>query len=222
MTLRRARAPDFQNLFSSSSRPILFLLSGGSAFDLLEEIDTENFGRHITIGVLDERFSTDPKVNNFAQLTATEFYRRAKEKGVQFIDTRIKEGETLEGLAEGFEKALRDWKEKNPDGIVVITQGIGTDGHTAGIMPHSENPEMFDDSKKWVLGYDAEEKLQHPLRVTVTFPFLRNIVDHSIVYTKGKGKKEIVEKIMAKQGSLVQIPALIIHEMKDVKIITDL
>ena len=220
--LRNARTQDLQNLFSSSSRPVLVLLSGGSAFDLLRKIDIENFGKHITIGVLDERFSTDEKVNNFAQLTATEFYRRAQEKGVHFIDTRIKEGETLEGLVKRFEKALREWKEENPVGTVIITQGIGTDGHTAGIMPHFENPEMFDDPDIWVLGYDAKEKLQHPLRVTVTFPFLRNIVDHSIVYAKGEEKKEIVEKIMAKQGSLAQIPALIIHEMKDVKIITEL
>ena len=216
MMTRASASHDFQNLFSSPSRPILFLLSGGSAFDLLEEIDIENFGSHVTVGALDERFSTDPKINNFAQLVKTEFYRRVKEKGVQFIDTRIKEGETLLGLAERLEKVLREWKEKHPDGKVIITQGIGTDGHTAGIMPHPESPEMFENPDKWVIGYDAREKLQPPLRVTVTFPFLRNIVDYSIVYAKSGEKKKILEKVIAKQDSLAQIPALIIHEMKNV------
>ena len=222
MTLRRARAPDFQNLFSSSQKAILFLVSGGSAFNLLKEIDTENFGSHITVGVLDERYSTNEKINNFAQLAETEFYRRAKKKEVQFIDTRVRDGENTGELAERFENALRSWKKKNSNGIVIITQGIGTDGHTAGIMSHPENPEMFESPDKWVIGYDAGLKLEYPLRVTVTFPFLRNIVDYSIVYAKGEEKKKILEKVMAKQGSLAQIPALIIHEMKDVKIITEL
>lgn len=213
---------DFQKLFSMSRQPILFLLSSGSAFNLLKEIDTENFGKHVTIGVLDERFSTDPKINNFAQFTATDFYRRVKEKEVQFIDTRVKEEETMEELAERFEKALRTWKEKNPEGKVVITQGIGPDGHTAGIMPHPEGPEMFENPDTWVLGYDAGNRLQHPLRVTTTFPFFRNIVDYSVVYVKGEEKKEILEKVMAKQDSLAQIPALIIHEMKEVILFTDL
>jgi len=207
------------NLEDIASNNILLLLSGGSAFDLLEKV--KGLSSRVTIGVLDERFSTDPKINNFAQLTETDFYRRAQKKGVQFIDTRVREGEPMEELAERFEKALRDWKEKNPDGTVIITQGIGADGHTAGIMPHLKGPKMFENPDTWVLGYDAKEKLQHPLRVTTTFPFLRNIVDYSIVYAKGEEKKEILEKVTTKQGSLAQIPALIIHEMKDVKLIID-
>ena len=109
---------------------------------------------------------------------------------------------------------------------MVITQGIGEDGHTAGIMPYPENSalfkSLFDDPEKWVVGYDAEGRNEHPLRVTVTLSFLREVVDHSIVYAVGDGKKEALRQVLAETGTLWQTPARIIHEMRNVMLFTDL
>ena len=208
--------------------PTLLMISGGSALELLEGISLRNMGRHITITVLDERYSTDPTVNNFSQLAQTHFFKKAEKRGIDYIDTRVHRRISLKGLAKKFEKDLRKWKKRYREGEVLITQGIGEDGHTAGIMPYPENPrlfkKLFDNQKegKWVLGYNTDGKNEYPSRVTVTLPFLREIVDHSILYVAGQNKKGALKRVMAKQGFLAETPARIIGEMKNVQLFTDL
>ncbi len=210
-------------------KPILLMLSGGSAMGLLDFVDTESLGENVTITMLDERFSKDPKINNFAQLAETEFYKKAKErKGIDFFDTRVREGETLEELTERFGTHIHEWfnSYKTKEGKIIIAQGVGEDGHTAGIIPYPENPELFkrlfEDTKQWVVGYDANGKNQHPLRVTVTIPFLKEKVDHSIVFAVGENKRKTLEQVMAEKGTLRETPARIIREMKNVQLFTDL
>jgi len=194
-------------LFREIKGPILFLSSGGSSLGLLDGLE---LGDRITVSVLDERYNADPRINNFSQLMN-------HVNPTKFIDTRMQEGETLEGLAVRFEKALRSWKNQNPSGTIIITQGMGSDGHTAGIMPDS----MVDDPAQWVIGYNAKEKNEYPLRVTCTFSFLRT-VDHSIAYITGQKKKEAFNRVLAEEGTLEEMPARIMREMGNVKIFTDI
>ncbi len=212
----RAKAADgLDNLFREISGPVLFLSSGGSSLELLNGLQ---IGENVTVSVLDERYSTDPAVNNFVQL-----FERIRPNA--FIDTRVGQNEILEQLAERFEKELRMWKEKNPEGKIVITQGMGFDGHVAGIMPYPENRElfrqMFENRERWVVGYDAAGKNQYPLRITVTFPFLRQ-VDYSIGYIMGEAKRDALSRVTASEGSLPETPGRILREMKSVKIFTDI
>jgi len=206
--------------------PVLLLLAGGSWFGLLNRVDTHSFSEDITIGMSDERYSEDAAVNNFAQLEQTEFYRLAKEKGVRYINTKVQDKETISEFTARFEEELKVWKEKNPQGRVIITQGIGLDGHTCGIMPYPENPELFqelfENSVKWVVGYDADEKNEYPYRVTITLSFLREMVNHSIIYAVGENKKEALGRILSGEGLLAATPARIIHEMRDVQLFTDI
>ena len=195
----------------------LLLCSGGSAFELLRDLDPRSFDAPLTVGVLDERFREDPFVNNFAQLRQTDFFQRATRVGASFIDTRVTVGESLEELAQRFERALREWRRENPDGKIIVTMGIGKDGHTAGIIPDNDDPvafyELFDDSMHWVVGYDAGNRSPFPFRVTVTFPFLRTQVSRALVYAKGEEKQWAIKMIQADVGSLNQIPARIIREI---------
>ncbi len=205
--------------------PILLLVSGGSSFVLLEDIGKDLLGSHVTISVLDERYSTDPEVNNFAQLTHTSFYQKAQESNCYFIDTRVKSGESHDAFALRFEDALRDWKEKNPNGKVIITQGIGEDGHTAGIMPFPENPELFatlfEDSKKCVVGYDAIGKNPYRYRVTVTIPFLTEVVDHAVVYAVGEKKQKALQDMQNASLPLAEVPAKVVLRMKNAILFQD-
>jgi len=204
---KQAAARKLNQLLGAQEEPILFLASGGSSLKLLEGIRLEN---HVTVSVLDERYSPDPAINNFAQL----FKIIQPEK---FIDTRVRPQETLQQLAERFEQGLREWKRKNPNGKIIITQGMGSDGHTAGIMPGVS----FDD-KRWVVGYDAKEKSKFPLRVTTTYSFLRDQVDYSIAYITGEEKRNAFKKLLAEKGRLIETPARIMREMKQVEIFTDI
>ena len=207
-------------------RPLLLMLSGGSALELLAGINMQNIGRHVTLAVLDERYHTDPAVNNFSQVSATEFYRRAEKRGVDYIDTRVKPSDTLKRFAARFDKRLHTWKKQNPKGIVIAIQGIGPDGHTAGIMPYPENPRkfkrLFDDEHVWAVGYNATRiKTDYPFRVTVTLPFLREKIDKSLVYATGANKQKALGRVFASRGLLSRTPARIIYEMKDARMFTD-
>lgn len=225
---KRQAAETLHNLLVQyAEQSVLLLVSGGSMFEVLDAVPLSNDNQNVTVAVLDERYDTDSTINNFSQLLETGFFQTLEKTGVRSIDTRVQTGETLAGLVERFESALKQWKEQYPNGAVIAMQGIGADGHTAGILPHAQAEERiflqrFDDPKRWVVGYDATGKNPYPLRVTTTLSFLRDVVDHSIVYAVGEAKREALEKAVAPTGSLTEIPARILLEMKQVLLITDI
>jgi len=202
--------------------PILFLSAGGSSLGLLERIVV--FPPNFTVGMTDERFSEDPKVNNFAQLTETLFFEKALECKTYFIDTRVQPGEDLAVFSKRFETALTNWKEEHPGGRIVITQGMGPDGHTAGVMPYLKEEAVFQElfeGETWIRGYDAKNKDEYSLRATITMPFFR-MVDHSVVYITGKEKKDALALMLSVNGTLFETPIRIIHEMQEVHVFTDI
>ncbi len=122
---------------AEAESPVLLLLSGGSALKILDSMRPDIYSSNVTIGVLDERVSQDPAVNNYLQLVAHPVIREGIARGAKTIDTVAISGETPEQLAARFESALRDWKEENSGGITIATVGMGPDGHTFGMMPSS-------------------------------------------------------------------------------------
>lgn len=206
--------------------PVLFLVSGGSSFEVLEHISPEMLGSHVTVGMIDERASTDPEVNNFAQLQKTRFAESAREAGVTFLDSMLREDESLGMLGARIDAAVREWRAHNSDGLVIALLGMGGDGHTAGMMPFAkEEAEQFGnlfESDAWVVGYDAEKKNEHPLRVTVTSTFLRTEVDQALLYVTGEAKREALYQALDMHGERFEIPARVIHDMRNVTIVTNI
>src|SRR3989344_3898823 len=141
-------------LRSAKRKPVLLLLSGGSALELLECAEMKYIDKRVTIAALDERFSRDPAVNNFSQIAETDFYKKAERKGIDYIDTRIHRKISFYGLAQKFERSLKRWRKKYSSGVIIITQGIGEDGHTAGVLPYPENQKKFTqlfERERWVV-----------------------------------------------------------------------
>lgn len=218
---------------------ILFLVSGGSPLEILKYLSPDPFDARVTVGVSDERFSADPMINNFAQVIQTPWYKVVSVKGVQSIDTRPIAGEMVEDAGRRFDAALKAWKQANPKGKIVITQGIGLDGHTAGMMPayaeastgkpysdeELEFDRLFNNPNIWAVGYDAKEKNKYPLRVTTTLPFMR-MADDSVVFVCGADKRPALEATLVRprlaRPRLSEMPARIIHEMKHCLLFTDL
>lgn len=165
--------------------PLLLLCSGGSALDLLDAA-WPTFP-HLTLGVLDERLEVEPHNTNRFRLEQTAFYTKQQ---APFLELS--------------EENLRNWK-----GRIICTQGIGADGHTAGLFPGTAGLE----GPEWVKDFDVEN--QFPKRRSVTFTFLRQ-VDVSLVYAVGAEKIPALEKVLAKQGDLAETPARIIWEMPEV------
>ncbi len=200
--------------------PILLMLSGGSAFEILAHVDIEALGPHITLSVLDERYSTDLHINNFSQLSLTDFFARATASGAQCILTEITE-ESSEEVAVQWEVSLRVWKSVHPDGVVLATMGIGPDGHTAGIFPRVPNVDFS--GEPLVVAYTVPEGAhQYSERITTTFTFLTEWVDEAIVYAVGEEKKDVLIKLEKGESSPEEMPANIFHEMHSVKLYTDI
>ena len=205
---KKSAGKKLNQLFLSHQHvPVLFLSSGGSALELLDEIDTACLPKDLAVGVLDERLNVEPKSSNSEQFKATPFFTKLQERGVPFFDI----------FGEGF--------RFNPRGKVIITQGVGADGHTVGIFLLPEDPkkfqELFENGEVSLVKYDAGKKTEYPERATVTMPFLRQ-VDHSVVFLIGAEKRNALERILAPKGTLFETPARIVREMRAATIFTDI
>ena len=212
-------------LVKARGKPTLLMLSGGSSLGMLEYVPREVLGPHMTMTMLDERHGTDAASSNFVQMTQTNFYVRAKEAGAQIISTRPKEGEGLEEAAQRFKSSVEDWLETYKDGFVIATIGIGSEGHTAGIFPFPEDPDRFNMvlEKGLIVEYSVSaEKSKYQHRLTVTLPFLRTKVDTAIGYVVGENKRKAFLATVADEGTLLETPSRILHEMKDVTLVTDI
>lgn len=203
---------------------VLLCLSGGSALELLPNFDSDVLGNHVTIVVLDERFSKNPEINNLAQIEKTGFIEKAVKAGCEIIDTKPKNNESIEELAAGFNMALVRWIGNHPGGKIVATAGLGPDGHTSGIIPESANfDEVFMvNTGRMAVGYKAANQPEdRNLRVTTTFEFLRMIA-FAVLIVMGD-KQDALDRLNAPTGELKVTPARIWREtVGNVRLFTDL
>ncbi len=212
-----------QFLIENKTKPVLLMVSGGSAFAILDYVGKTTLGPNLTISVLDERFSQDPAINNFLQLQKTEFYKDALDSEAHFFGTLARKEDTMETLAKRWEENLHKWREENPMGLIIATLGMGPDGHTAGVMPFPENSEKFNnlfESKPWVKAYDAGNKNPYKERVTATLTFLKQI-NFAFALVCGQDKKEKLDCVIRNQGEFIKIPALAWHNIENVNVFTD-
>lgn len=193
---------------------VLFLSSGGSALEALDSIDEDVISPLLTIGVLDERFDPSNRVSNYMQLRKTTFYKRAVARGCRLIDTSTKKGQTQEELADFYETELLNWRTLHPKGVIFVTMGLGSDGHTAGIMPFPEDRERFKklfESSRLVVSYDAGTKNPYPNRITVTMSFLRK-VNAASIFIVGAGKGPVFRRLIESEDC-AEIPGCIMKSL---------
>ena len=215
-------------LEQEQEKDVLLLLAGGSAFEVYDSILPRYLSSRLTIAMTDDRFSQEMDINNSHILQATDFYNECINSDAFFISTEVWGEEKLEELAARFEKGLRKWHEEFPDGLIIAVFGMGEDGHTCGIIPEAGKnadeksfKERFDDPKKWTVGYVTPQNEFHE-RVSITFPFIRQFVDHAVAYISGEKKRAAFDQLLSEKGSLAQTPVRILRELKDVDVFTDM
>jgi 6-phosphogluconolactonase/glucosamine-6-phosphate isomerase/deaminase len=134
-----------QLLADNKDKPVLLMLSAGSALSVLDYVSQIPLTENLTVSVLDERFSQVAGVNNFLQLQKKDFYADAVSAGCSFFGTVPRLNESMQSLARRWEDNLRKWENDNPQGTIIATLGMGPDGHTAGIFVFPEDEKKFKD-----------------------------------------------------------------------------
>lgn len=166
-----------------SQLKILWLLSGGSNIPIqLDALKQLKHATHhnLTISLIDERFVTldSPNSNWHALLDGGLNGERARlEPPIIDWDLNLQEA--------AHDWAIRLGRRIAEADLVVGQFGIGEDGHTAGILPHTPGVHEHD---KLVLGYEAKDFQ----RLTTT-PALFKQLGLAIGVAMGEGKKLILE-----------------------------
>ncbi len=200
--------------------PTLLLVSGGSAFALLDYVDITALGEHITLTVLDERFTHIETDTNFHQLQKTAFYSHAVAQGVHVLPPFPTTTDTIDQAVNHFKTTLHHWQKNHPTGRILITVGVGIDGHTAGILPGTDaiDFDVADD----VIGYEVSPTINpHTKRITVTNTFLRTKVHASIGYVVGQDKTKVLADLIRKDHAHTDIKAVILHDVHKLQIFTN-
>ncbi len=216
-----------QLLATYAERDILLLFSGGSSLTIVDHLHPKYVPKNTTISVLDERYSTDTKEGNFALLENTTFLRACMEKGIQTIDPRPQEHESLFDTAKRFDIALKHWHITHQNGVVIATVGVGSDIHTAGVLPMTDDPSAFEglflNSNKCAVGHNvAPERNPHGERITVTLSYFLRHIHHAVVYATGIQKKEALEAMLHATPDYSKMPATVLQNVAHAELFTDI
>jgi len=206
-----------------AGQKVHLLLSGGSAFSVLEHVDMENVSPQVSVYSIDDRYDVSEGDQNYHALSQTSFAKNFVERGGKLCDMNIAEASSLEDARDAMQDSFQ--RIADSEGVVIALLGIGSDGHTVGMMPYPEDKAFFDthfvSPEVLVTAYNAREKNSFPLRVTATGTFLQNHVDHAVVFAVGEGKRDALVAIHEQDSDMHVVPARIVHHMKDVTIYTD-
>ena len=200
--------------------PLLLLLAGGSALQILDLLDTAYINEYVTIMMMDERYSSNPEENNFLQMTLTAFYTITKMQGVTFIPSVPTVEETHEDFTCRIESQLKNYITETPEVTVFALFGIGPDGHTAGIFPMEKESFVDTYGQGQLYTKVVYDKNSSPLRTSITPKFITTYITKSLVYATGEGKRPILQTI-SDPYELHELPSHI-HKQIDSELFTDL
>lgn len=192
----------------AAGKRILWLVSGGSNIPLCVQIMSalpEDITNRLTIMPVDERYGLEGhSYSNVKQLQDAGFIP----KRAMFIP--ILEGKSPITTASDYANVLNGALAANE--IILCQLGIGTDGHIAGILPHTNA----------VTAQTTVVASQGPdfLRITVTFPVLMRATQ-IYVFVYGKAKRHQLERLRDKRLPLDEQPAQFLKTMPEVYIYND-
>jgi 6-phosphogluconolactonase len=106
-----------------------------------------------------------------------------------------------EQAAAEYEATLKEYFHGAWPHFDVALQGLGLDGHTASLFPHSPALRRQD---RWVLPVDAPT--EQPRRLTLTFPAL-NHAARVWFLVRGAAKKQVLAKVLDENAEPDEYPA---------------
>ncbi len=194
-----------------SQKRVLFFATGGSSIavcvriaEIFREEKDQDIFKNLVVTLTDERYGeVGHKDSNWTELLAKGF----SINNAHLIPVLI--GGDLETTVKSFSKNLEIELQKADYKIGLF--GVGTDGHTAGILP--ESGAVFADDL--VFGYNTPTFL----RITITLQMIEKL-DQAVVFMQGKEKWPVLQDLK----TIIEIskqPAQILKKVPSLTIFTD-
>lgn len=181
-------------------------LSGGSTpqwlYTQLSDADLDF--KRIEIFQVDERYtnSNSPNLNaNMIKTTLAKDSRRFK--AVHFFNIDLSWHES----AQAYDQLLNTLSQPLFDLVIL---GVGPDGHTASLFPHSKA--LASNSLATISTTDSFAESQ---RLTLTSKAITQAAS-IIVLASGKEKQPIIDRFVADQGSIKDLPILSVRRHPDI------
>jgi len=199
------------------SKNFILLCSGGSSLKIFDEFNPDNMDwKGGTITVLDERYTDKVDSINSCGLIENGSIKKALSLGAKFFE--VNDGDlsvSIEEKTKKFDDFLTGWIEKNPDGAIYATVGMGSDGHIAGIFPDnsSEDFEITYKTGDFVVSH-SKGVGEFAKRITITPRFIEKI-DDIILYVGGADKCEILTAGLKKDSVTSQLPVSLLVKGKN-------
>lgn len=198
------------NELLSHKRSVLWLVSGGSNIiiqTMAMNMIPDKLSKTLTIIPVDERFGPyNHAGSNSASMRKAGF----DPKHAEWIDILEQNGD-LEQTVHLYNEFMA--REIAIDDYIFATLGMGEDGHTAGIMPHS--PALT--STDLAIGYKAPDFT----RLTVCADTLTAHCSEVVLCAFGQNKLNALERLKNKDESRQIVPAMILHQIDDCTVYND-
>jgi 6-phosphogluconolactonase/glucosamine-6-phosphate isomerase/deaminase len=210
-----------QRLFDETRRPLLFLSSGGSALGLLDGLIPPTNANHMTLSVLDDRYTPDPAGSNRMQFLERPAVKKLITNGAGLLPVSVDLNQSLGINAQLWGEAVISWKSTHPTGQIVATIGIGPDKHTYGVLPFPDQStfeQTFGNGQPYV-GYHALVATAYPDRITPN-PLAHPFIDIGIIYAVGAEKRNAIKAVIEGTGSVWNTPALLLRNLPSAMLYT--
>jgi 6-phosphogluconolactonase/glucosamine-6-phosphate isomerase/deaminase len=200
------------------------LLSGGSAIDaypvIAQAVESGGIER-LAIGLVDERYGPVGHRDSNAALIdqKSRLPRLCQQRQLEFRAV-LADGLSLEQTATAYDDWLKQAMARSVRTVAIL--GIGTDGHTAGIMPMAQPvfDRTFIDTPRMVVGYQIDYG-QHRQRITVT-PQLLYACSNIVLMASGATKRAVLQQALFDSPlPLHHFPASLLRGCQQVEVFTD-
>jgi len=187
---------------------VLWLVCGGSNIQASAKIMDgleDDLTKNLAILLTDERYGeVGHPDSNARQLQEAGF----QAKQAIFVPTLT--GLSLEETTARYDQVMQHAIEHAD--IVIAQFGIGTDGHIAGLLPHS----VATTSTDWVTAYEAPPFT----RITMTFKAMKHI-HVAVAMAFGEDKQLALERLRDETLPLVEQPSQILKELPEAYVFND-
>lgn len=188
---------------------VLWFVSGGSGTTIAVEAARQLAGapnlKNLAVTLTDERYGKPGHADeNWQQLLDAGF---SLPGAVLYRPLR---GGDKGATQEAFDAWIKKQLTSSTYRIGIF--GIGTDGHTAGIKPHSDATSAGGATVLFT-GSDFE-------RLTITYQTIAKL-DEAVVQVSGDDKREVLEQLVRASASLYDMPAQILHKIPAVTVYSD-